>query len=133
MKSFLTSAAKTLGLSRAQKSFVSTIAAAEQGNVEAQCIIAGCYKYGDDVEENHSEAARWFRIAAENGNTLAQRSLGFGNARGEAWKQTMLKRGSGIAWPLNKETKMQSPLLMRSEEHTSELQSRQYLVCRLLL
>src|SRR3712207_6974711 len=26
-----------------------------------------------------------------------------------------------------------SPPLMRSEEHTSELQSRQYLVCRLLL
>src|SRR3712207_9376106 len=25
------------------------------------------------------------------------------------------------------------PLLVRSEEHTSELQSRQYLVCRLLL
>src|SRR5947209_13876731 len=26
-----------------------------------------------------------------------------------------------------------SPILTRSEEHTSELQSRQYLVCRLLL
>src|SRR3712207_8539180 len=26
-----------------------------------------------------------------------------------------------------------SPLVFRSEEHTSELQSRQYLVCRLLL
>src|SRR3712207_7944534 len=26
-----------------------------------------------------------------------------------------------------------APLLLRSEEHTSELQSRQYLVCRLLL
>src|SRR3712207_8075001 len=26
-----------------------------------------------------------------------------------------------------------TPLLLRSEEHTSELQSRQYLVCRLLL
>src|SRR3712207_7048967 len=26
-----------------------------------------------------------------------------------------------------------SPLALRSEEHTSELQSRQYLVCRLLL
>src|SRR3712207_7555850 len=26
-----------------------------------------------------------------------------------------------------------SPMMMRSEEHTSELQSRQYLVCRLLL
>jgi TPR repeat protein len=83
MKSFLTSVAKTLGLSRAQKSFASIIAAAEQGNIEAQCIIAGCYKYGDGVEENHTEAARWFRIAAENGNTLAQRSLGFCYARGE--------------------------------------------------
>src|SRR3712207_7848285 len=27
----------------------------------------------------------------------------------------------------------QSPIRLRSEEHTSELQSRQYLVCRLLL
>src|SRR3712207_7046550 len=26
-----------------------------------------------------------------------------------------------------------TPLMLRSEEHTSELQSRQYLVCRLLL
>src|SRR3712207_7216341 len=29
--------------------------------------------------------------------------------------------------------KVHNALLMRSEEHTSELQSRQYLVCRLLL
>src|SRR5258707_7543203 len=28
---------------------------------------------------------------------------------------------------------LETPLLERSEEHTSELQSRQYLVCRLLL
>src|SRR3712207_8239989 len=28
---------------------------------------------------------------------------------------------------------LQCPLVFRSEEHTSELQSRQYLVCRLLL
>src|SRR5947209_13886153 len=30
-------------------------------------------------------------------------------------------------------TRTLKPLLSRSEEHTSELQSRQYLVCRLLL
>src|SRR3712207_8108606 len=30
-------------------------------------------------------------------------------------------------------TPLQALLLIRSEEHTSELQSRQYLVCRLLL
>src|SRR3712207_7998849 len=34
--------------------------------------------------------------------------------------------------PFNELTKLAS-LLRRSEEHTSELQSRQYLVCRLLL
>src|SRR3712207_8598680 len=33
----------------------------------------------------------------------------------------------GIEWPVG------NPTLSRSEEHTSELQSRQYLVCRLLL
>src|SRR3712207_4358692 len=30
-------------------------------------------------------------------------------------------------------SKLQKPKVLRSEEHTSELQSRQYLVCRLLL
>src|SRR3712207_8540780 len=30
-------------------------------------------------------------------------------------------------------TRRRSPVRLRSEEHTSELQSRQYLVCRLLL
>src|SRR5947209_12246177 len=34
---------------------------------------------------------------------------------------------------LRRETAMNIKRLMRSEEHTSELQSRQYLVCRLLL
>src|SRR3712207_7452320 len=38
-------------------------------------------------------------------------------------------RGSGSGWPRTDST-ARSP---RSEEHTSELQSRQYLVCRLLL
>src|SRR5258707_3745432 len=37
----------------------------------------------------------------------------------------------GGSFPLRKETIWSDPL--RSEEHTSELQSRQYLVCRLLL
>src|SRR5947209_14388365 len=32
-----------------------------------------------------------------------------------------------------RQAEIEQPRLMRSEEHTSELQSRQYLVCRLLL
>src|SRR5258707_6913615 len=39
--------------------------------------------------------------------------------------------GSRPAWPAAAGTA--TPALCRSEEHTSELQSRQYLVCRLLL
>src|SRR3712207_9480562 len=34
---------------------------------------------------------------------------------------------------LSKASVLPEPALVRSEEHTSELQSRQYLVCRLLL
>src|SRR5947209_8883182 len=34
---------------------------------------------------------------------------------------------------LERQRSLLQPLLQRSEEHTSELQSRQYLVCRLLL
>src|SRR3712207_7256664 len=40
------------------------------------------------------------------------------------WCQTRLKRLC---------SRCEHPLMLRSEEHTSELQSRQYLVCRLLL
>src|SRR3712207_7163336 len=38
---------------------------------------------------------------------------------------------SSADWPHDRETARSAP--PRSEEHTSELQSRQYLVCRLLL
>src|SRR3712207_8355890 len=54
-------------------------------------------------------------------------------ARGEPWVPVYppvtvgQNGGNGVVfvWPV--------PLPFRSEEHTSELQSRQYLVCRLLL
>src|SRR3712207_7751131 len=35
--------------------------------------------------------------------------------------------------PLRRRRRSAGPVAVRSEEHTSELQSRQYLVCRLLL
>src|SRR3712207_3005701 len=39
----------------------------------------------------------------------------------------------GAALVLDRRTRALFPFVFRSEEHTSELQSRQYLVCRLLL
>src|SRR3712207_8650521 len=42
-------------------------------------------------------------------------------------------RRAGAGHPVECRSRDPPPLHMRSEEHTSELQSRQYLVCRLLL
>src|SRR3712207_8474893 len=41
--------------------------------------------------------------------------------------------GRAQEWPSSPGDGQRRPLRRRSEEHTSELQSRQYLVCRLLL
>src|SRR5258707_11440139 len=54
-------------------------------------------------------------------------------------KCAISQAAQGVAWDGCKETKyfifceIARPARSRSEEHTSELQSRQYLVCRLLL
>src|SRR3712207_503669 len=45
------------------------------------------------------------------------------------WAYTYMERASTLSFLLT----INIPLPSRSEEHTSELQSRQYLVCRLLL
>src|SRR3712207_8197786 len=44
-----------------------------------------------------------------------------------------IKAGAGIVMGGHLDVKAIDPGVARSEEHTSELQSRQYLVCRLLL
>src|SRR3712207_7057797 len=54
--------------------------------------------------------------------TRTQRSAGLISRMRSMWRETSTTRPSESDWPL-----------VRSEEHTSELQSRQYLVCRLLL
>src|SRR3712207_7733934 len=48
------------------------------------------------------------------------------NARGPAWPERVHVR-------CRRDRRGTAPATLRSEEHTSELQSRQYLVCRLLL
>src|SRR3712207_8615359 len=46
----------------------------------------------------------------------------------------MIARGDlGVELPVEHIPLIQRQIIRRSEEHTSELQSRQYLVCRLLL
>jgi hypothetical protein len=51
-------------------------ARAEKGDADAQAILGCCYDLGHGVQEDHAEAAKWFRKAAEQGNALAQGNLG---------------------------------------------------------
>ena len=56
--------------------------AAEQGLVEAQYNLGGCYKHGRGVSQDPSEAATWYRKAAEQGHAGAQTTMGVCYQRG---------------------------------------------------
>jgi hypothetical protein len=49
---------------------------AEQGDSEAQFALGAQYATGEAVQQDYSEAARWFAKAAEQGHVLAQATLG---------------------------------------------------------
>src|SRR5687767_15365580 len=53
--------------------------------------------------------------------------------RGRLARSARDRRGAGQAGPRNRRRRVVAAVLVRSEEHTSELQSLAYLVCRLLL
>ncbi|MFB3087863.1 MAG: cadherin domain-containing protein, partial [Acidiferrobacterales bacterium] len=49
---------------------------AKEGHASAQYSLGFLYDYGEGVQQNHSEAAKWYRKAAEQGLAGAQFSLG---------------------------------------------------------
>jgi TPR repeat protein len=51
------------------KSFISWLAKAELGDVEAQCAVARMLLNAEGVQKDTDEAIRWLRIAADNGST----------------------------------------------------------------
>src|SRR3712207_4324865 len=71
----------------------------------------------EDLERRNHELSVLNEIARE-----LNRSVELGEALGFTLSQVAELLGLRTAW-----------IWLRSEEHTSELQSRQYLVCRLLL
>ena len=46
-----------------------------------------CYENGDGVEQNYEEAAKWWRLAAEQGNVKAQYNLGCSYEDGKGVEQ----------------------------------------------
>ena len=47
-------------------------ALAEQGDVEAQYSLGIDYDIGSGVQQDEAEAARWYRLAADQGHVGAQ-------------------------------------------------------------
>lgn len=57
---------------------------AAQGDAKMQYQLARCYFYGIRVNQNDSEAAKWFQLAANRGHAKAQTALGAMYAQGAA-------------------------------------------------
>jgi hypothetical protein len=55
--------------------FHSTLKAAEQGSVPAQCAVAMMYANGKGVQQNYAEAGKWWIKAAEGGDRAAARHV----------------------------------------------------------
>ena len=80
---------------------------AKNGNREAQLNLGNCYYEGYGVEQNYSEAVRWYRKAAEQGEASAQLNLGAcyfqGNgveqndAEAVRWYRKAAEQGKAIA------------------------------------
>lgn len=64
------------------------IMAANQGDADAQCELGFIYEEGDGVQQDHAEAARWFRLAADQDDAMAQISLGDLYAHGDGVQQS---------------------------------------------
>src|SRR3712207_8954757 len=92
--------------------------------------LAGWWQLVSPTEDYADEAAFFGELfQAENAKTVLELGSGGGNV---AWflKKDFTLTLTDISGRMLAQSEKQNP---RSEEHTSELQSRQYLVCRLLL
>ncbi|WP_339643681.1 tetratricopeptide repeat protein [uncultured Porticoccus sp.] len=66
---------------------ITTSAAAEQGDAEAQYKMGYISYTGAGVEQNYSEALRWYRLAADQGHVTATNNLGVMYRNGEGVPQ----------------------------------------------
>jgi|TARA_B110000967_G_scaffold6241_1_gene6254 TPR repeat protein len=67
----------------ASSEFDETMAAAKQGDADAQFNLGIMYDIGEGVPENNAEAVKWYRKAADQGHAKAQFNLGLMYNNGE--------------------------------------------------
>ena len=66
--------------------FATTKLKAEQGHADAQYRLALMYDYGEDIEQDYTQAFKWYQKSANQGYPEAQYNLGwmYKNAHGMA-------------------------------------------------
>ena len=77
--------------------------AAEQGNADAQYLLATIYEEGRGVPQDYAEAVKWFRLAAEQGHARAQYFLVWRMPMARALRRMTRRRQSGIVSPPNRD------------------------------
>jgi len=73
------------------------VASKEPGNAEAQFRLGLKYSHGESVRQDHVEAAKWYRKAAEQGHAGAQNSLGVLYDTGQGVPQNHLEAAKWFA------------------------------------
>lgn len=71
-----------LGFDDDQKCFEWFMKAAEQGLVEAEYVVGGCYENEVGVKQNHSQANTWYQKAVKDGHKRAAYALGINYLEG---------------------------------------------------
>jgi TPR repeat protein len=84
------------------QSFEDTLRLAEEGNADAQGNLGYMHVTGEGVPQDHAEAVKWYRLAADQGLAEAQYNLGVSYYDGpqnyaEAEKWFRLAAGQGFA------------------------------------
>ncbi|NBU71582.1 MAG: sel1 repeat family protein [Bacteroidetes bacterium] len=59
------------------EAFAEALTGPDRGDREAQFLLGECYRDGVGVRKNLTEAQKWFRLSAENGNSDAKTALAF--------------------------------------------------------
>jgi TPR repeat protein len=67
---------------KASRDFASRLQKAKRGDSDAQFRIGLAYEVGAGVQQDYSQAVRWYRQAADHGNSSAQNNLGAMYGRG---------------------------------------------------
>ena len=84
---------------------------AEKGDVEAASMLGCHYADGDGIEQDDTEAYKWFFVAAQQGDLVAQFNLGLFYEQGRGTKQNP---SEAVKWYLKAEALKSISFFVRS-------------------